>query len=79
MAATTAIEAKPRKLFTVEGSAHGITTTLSKQALDPLHKAAHTIACLAKAGATFPKAAALLFELEEFIHDPTAKPKTENK
>ncbi len=76
MAATaTATEPKPRKLFTVEVGAGGITTKLSKTATDALERAGDVLDCLALAGDTFPKAAAIAEYLAAFIGDPTSKTK----
>lgn len=74
MATTT--ETKPRKppkLFSVSGSADGITTTLTDAANKRLLEASGVLDALSHCGQQFPRADALAAALDAFIANPTAK------
>lgn len=79
--ATPAVESptkatkKPPKLFSVTGDATGIKTVLSSYSIDKLWNASGILAALSKVPEQFPGADTLSKSIDEFIRNPTAKPK----
>jgi hypothetical protein len=64
---------KPAKLFSVTGDASGIHASLSGYSEDRLANAVEVLKGLSQAGAQFPKASRLAYELDAFVNEPTAK------